>query len=46
MVDEMESGAKFFGLTLKTVEGEIKSPDSARIVVDAVAPAWDSWKSR
>ena len=38
MVDEMESGAKFFGLTLKTVEGEIKSPDSARIVVDAVAP--------
>ncbi len=38
MIDEMESGAKFFGLTLKTVEGEIKSPDSARILVDAVAP--------
>ena len=38
MIDEMESGANFFGLTLKTVEGEIKSPDSARILVDAVAP--------
>ena len=38
MIDEMESGADFFGLTLKTVEGEVKSPDSARIVVDAVAP--------
>ena len=39
MVDEMESGAKFFGLTLKTVEGDIRSPDSARMLVDAEAPA-------
>ena len=38
MIDEMESGAKFFGMTLKTVEGEVKSPDSARILVDVVAP--------
>ena len=39
MVDEMQSGAKFFGLTLKTVEGDIRSPDSARMLVDAEAPA-------
>lgn len=40
MADEMESGAKFFGLTLKTVEGEIQSPDRARILVDAVSPGF------
>ena len=38
MVDEMESGAKFFGLTLKSVEGEIRAPDRFRLLVDAVAP--------
>ncbi len=39
MIDELESGTKFFGTTLKTVEGEIKSPDSFRMTVDVVAPA-------
>ena len=38
MVDEMQSGAKFFGNTLKTVDGEIKSPDSVRMLVDVEAP--------
>ncbi len=39
MIDELESGTKFFGTTLKTVEGEIQSPDSFRMTVDVVAPA-------
>ena len=39
MVDEMETGAKFFGATLKTVEGEVKSPDGARMLVDVEVPA-------
>ncbi len=38
MIDEMESGAKFFGTTLKTVDGEVKSPDSVRMLVDVEAP--------
>ena len=33
MIDENETGAKFFGSTLKNVDGEVESPDSARIVV-------------
>ena len=40
MIDEMESGAKFFGTTLKTVEGEVKSPDGARLLVDVETPAF------
>ena len=28
MVDETESGAKFFGTTFKSLEGSVKSPDS------------------
>lgn len=36
MIDEMESGAKFFGATLKKVEGEVSNPDSVRILVDVV----------
>ena len=40
MVDENESGAKFFGNTLKTVNGDIKSPDSVRILVDVEAPGF------
>ena len=38
MIDEMESGAKFFGSTLKKVEGEVSNPDSVRMLVDVVAP--------
>ena len=38
MIDEMESGAKFFGTTLKSVEGEVRSPDSVRMLVDVEAP--------
>lgn len=38
MIDEMGSGAKFFGLTLKSVEGEIRTPDRFVLVVDAEAP--------
>ena len=36
MIDEMESGAKFFGATLKKVEGEVSNPDSVRLLVDVV----------
>ena len=38
MIDEKESGAKFFGNTLKTVSGEIETPDSVRMLVDVEAP--------
>ena len=38
MIDELESGAKFFGTTLKTVEGEVRSPDGVRMQVDVEAP--------
>lgn len=38
MVDEMESGAKFFEMTLKSVEGEVKTPDSFRMLVELVNP--------
>ena len=38
MTDETQTGAKFFGTTLKTVEGDIRSPDSARMLVDVEAP--------
>ena len=38
MIDETESGAKFFGMTLKTVDGVVKTPASFRMVVDLVAP--------
>ena len=34
MVDEMESGKLFFGQKLKAVNGEIRSPDGAKMVVD------------
>ena len=39
MTDEMESGAQFFRTTLKNVEGEIKAPDSVRMLVDVEAPS-------
>ena len=40
MIDETESGARFFGQTLKTVEGQVKSPDGARLLVDVETPAF------
>ena len=39
MVDEKETGAKFFGATLKNVDGEVQYPDSARILVEVESPA-------
>ncbi len=38
MVDETESGAKFFGTTFKSLEGSVKSPDSFWMLVKVVAP--------
>lgn len=38
MIDEMESGAKFFEMTLKSVEGEVKTPHSFRMQVKLVNP--------
>ena len=38
MIDELESGAKFFGMTLKSVEGEVRSPDRFRMVVAVETP--------
>lgn len=38
MIDELESGSKFFGMTLKTVDGEVKSPDSFRMLVGVETP--------
>lgn len=38
MTDEMQTGQKFFGTTVKTVEGDIRSPDSARMLIDVEAP--------
>ena len=40
MVDELESGAKFFGTTFKSMEAEVKAPDSFRMVVEVVAPGF------
>ena len=37
MVDELEKRAKFFGTTFKSLEGEVKSPDSFRMLVNVVA---------
>ena len=38
MLDETQSGAKFFRTTLTAVNGEIRSPDSVKMVVDVEAP--------
>lgn len=40
MVDEKESGQDFFGMTLKSVEGEIKSPDGFKIFVNVENPSF------
>ena len=38
MVDESESGAEFFGTMFKSMEAEVASPDSFRMLVSVVAP--------
>ena len=38
MVDELDSGAKFFQTTFKSLDGEVKSPDSFRMLVKVEAP--------
>jgi hypothetical protein len=38
MIDEFESGEDFFGAKLKTVEGDIRSPDGVSMLVDVEAP--------
>ena len=40
MVDEKESGAKFFETTFQSLEAEVESPDSFRMLVDVVSPAF------
>ena len=40
MVDVEESGAKFFGTTFKSMEAEVKAPDSFKMVVDVEAPGF------
>ena len=39
MIDEMESGAKFFEMTLKEVEGVVETPASFRMTVRLISPA-------
>lgn len=38
MIDEHEDGAKFFGTTFKSMEADIETPDSVRMLVSVVAP--------
>ncbi|MYE31922.1 MAG: LppX_LprAFG lipoprotein [Chloroflexi bacterium] len=38
MIDEHENGAKFFGTTFKSMEADIETPDSVRMLVSVVAP--------
>ena len=40
MVDETESGAEFFGTTFKSMEAEMKPPNSFWMLVDVVSPAF------
>ena len=40
MVDEEETGAKFFGTIFKSMETEVRAPDSFRMVVDVEAPGF------
>ncbi len=40
IVDEKETGAKFFETTFKSLEAEVKTPDSFRMWVDVVSPAF------
>ena len=38
MIDETETGAKFFGTTFKSLQGKVKSPDSFWMLVKVVVP--------
>ncbi len=40
LIDEKESGAKFFGATFKSLEAEVKAPDSFIMLVDVEAPGF------
>ena len=40
MIDEKESGAKFYLSTIKSMEAQVKAPDSFKILVNAEAPAF------
>ena len=40
MIDETESGKQFFGNDLKTVRGDIRSPDGVMLEVDVEHPAF------
>ena len=40
MVDEKQSGQPFFGMTLKGVEGEVKSPDGFKMYVNVENPSF------
>ena len=40
MIDEKESGAKFYLSTIKSVEAQVKAPDSFKILVNADAPGF------
>ena len=38
MIDETETGAKFFTTTFKSMEAEVEAPDSLRMRVEVIAP--------
>ena len=38
MIDETETGAKFFGTTFKSMEAQVEAPASLTMVVEVVAP--------
>ena len=40
MIDETETGAKFFRTTFKSMEAQVEAPDSLRKVVEVVAPGF------
>ncbi len=40
LVDEAETGAKFFDTTFKKMEAEFEAPDSFRMLVDVIAPGF------
>ena len=40
MIDETETGAKFFGTTFKSMEAQVEAPDSLRMIVEVVAPGF------
>ena len=40
LIDEKETGAKFFDTTFKSLEAEVEAPDSFSMLVDVVAPGF------